>query len=75
MESFRSSSRPQKCTSHLGIGLVEMDLSGNQLSGEIPPELGNLRNLRRMNISGNWGIGCPPASVKDQISGASELCP
>ena len=33
----------------------------NQMSEEIPPELGNLANLRRLNLSDNQLSGCVPS--------------
>ena len=44
--------------------VVELILSGNQLSGEIPPELGNLAKLTRLILSGNQLNGCVPASLQ-----------
>ena len=45
-----------------------IDLSNNQLKGAIPPELGNLTNLKRLNLSGNELTGCiPTGSQIDQI--------
>ena len=41
--------------------VIELDLDGNQLSGEIPPELGNLANLERLFLDGNQLSGeIPP---------------
>ena len=38
--------------------VVWLDLQGNQLSGEIPPELGNLAFLEYLNLGyNNWGGG------------------
>ena len=39
MESFRSSSRPPKCTSHLGIGLVQIDGSQHPWLEDRGPKL------------------------------------
>ena len=43
----------------------ELDLSGNQLTGEIPTELGNLSNLAWLYLSGNQLTGCVPAGLWD----------
>ena len=40
-------------------------LSSNQLTGEIPPELGSLTNLRRLYLSGNQLSGCIPEGLRD----------
>ena len=41
--------------------VIELDLWNNQLSGEIPPELGNLANLTRLSLSTNQLSGeIPP---------------
>ena len=45
-----------------------MDLSDNDLSGEIPAELGNLSNLRYLNLAGNQLSGCAPSSLEDQLN-------
>ena len=38
-------------------------LYGNQLSGSIPPELGNLTNLKDLNLSGNQLSGSIPPEL------------
>ncbi len=41
--------------------VIELDLRVNQLSGEIPPELGNLANLTGLSLNGNQLSGeIPP---------------
>ena len=41
--------------------VTELDLSSNQLTGEIPPELGNLANLQELGLGGNQLSGeIPP---------------
>ena len=49
----------------LSLGLLlGRFLSGNRLSGEIPPELGSLANLELLNLNGNQLSGCAPASLR-----------
>ncbi len=43
--------------------VTELHLSGNQLSGSIPAQLGNLTNLRSLNASGNQLRGSIPAQL------------
>ncbi|MDD9994217.1 MAG: hypothetical protein OXS35_00510, partial [Dehalococcoidia bacterium] len=40
--------------------VVELNLHDNQLSGEMPPELGNLSSLEVLLLSGNQLSGIPP---------------
>ena len=40
----------------------------NQLSGEIPPELGNLSELTELHLVGNQLAGCVPSSLSDQLN-------
>ena len=40
-----------------------LDLSGNQLSGEVPPELGTLTQLTRLDLSGNQLSGEVPPEL------------
>ena len=42
-----------------------LDLTDNQLTGEIPPEIGNLYKLERLDLSGNQLAGCVPAGLRD----------
>ena len=37
------------------------------MNGEIPPELGNLSNLRRLHLDENDLGGCLPTSWQDQL--------
>ncbi|KAJ0966686.1 hypothetical protein J5N97_023603 [Dioscorea zingiberensis] len=43
--------------------VTSMDFSCNQLTGEIPEQLGNLHGLQNLNLSGNHLIGRIPDSV------------
>ena len=45
--------------------VVELDLEDNQLSGEIPPELGDLSNLWWLDLKDNGLIGEIPPSLGD----------
>ena len=42
-----------------------LDLSGNQLSGAIPEELGNLEHLEALWLNGNQLSGCIPSELRD----------
>ncbi len=46
--------------------LKVLKLYGNQLRGEIPPELGNLTALTVLHLYGNNLIGCVPSSLQEQ---------
>ncbi len=46
-------------------GLYWLDLSGNRLIGEIPPEMGELDKLRRLNLGDNELTGAVPAELGD----------
>ena len=43
--------------------LTRLGLGGNQLRGEIPPELGNLANLERLNLNDNQLTGQIPPEL------------
>ena len=45
--------------------LQQLRLDGNQLTGEIPSELGRLMNLVVLHLSGNQLTGCVPAGWQD----------
>ncbi|XP_062229021.1 LRR receptor-like serine/threonine-protein kinase HSL2 [Phragmites australis] len=45
------------------VNLIELDLSINQLTGEIPESLGNLKNLTLMFLYKNQLTGTIPASI------------
>lgn len=44
-------------------GLKELDMSGNQISGSIPSEIGNLTTLTYINLSNNSISGSIPTAV------------
>ena len=48
--------------------VISLRLSGNQLSGEIPPELDSLTNLRRLWLSGNQLRGEIPPELSSLAS-------
>ena len=48
--------------------MAPLTLSNNDLSGEIPPELGNLAKLEKLYLGGNQLEGCVPISLKGQLS-------
>ena len=45
----------------------------NQLSEEIPPELGNLANLTRLNLSDNQLSGCVPSGGTEDESPTGKI--
>ena len=47
------------------VNLERLLLFNNQLTGEIPDELGRLTNLTVLYLSGNQLTGCVPASLRD----------
>ena len=59
--------------------VVWLKLYENDLSGEIPPELGNLTKLTTLYLYGNQLSGCIPSSLQDQLSdyelGNLTFCP
>ncbi|XP_072964667.1 receptor-like protein EIX2 [Typha angustifolia] len=48
--------------------VTTMDLSGNNLSGVIPEEIGALRHLRNLNFAGNHLVGMIPEKIGDMLS-------
>jgi len=44
---------------------TELDLSWNELTGEIPSEIGNLTNLTTLNLNGNQLTGLIPSEIGD----------
>ena len=53
------------CTNDDGR-VTRLELDYGQLSGEIPPELGNLANLESLWLRGNELSGCAPASLNHE---------
>ena len=47
--------------------VTELSLSFNDLSGEIPAELGSLSNLRTLDVGFNALRGCVPRILRDQL--------
>ena len=47
--------------------VIALVLSTNNLSGEIPAELGSLSNLKELDLSTNNLSGCVPSSLEDQL--------
>lgn len=45
--------------------LRELDLSGNELTGTIPQEIGTLSHLTRLDLSRNRLIGVPPPELRN----------
>ena len=45
--------------------VIELGLGGNELTGEIPPELGELSNLEMLSLRGNDLSGCIPESLRE----------
>ena len=45
-----------------------LHLYDNELSGEIPAELGSLSNLRELSLGENDLSGCVPSSLADQLN-------
>jgi len=43
--------------------LTQLDLGGNQFTGEIPPEIGSLTNLNILDLAGNQLTGGLPAEI------------
>lgn len=63
--------RPKRIK-QFGRGQGSLTLTGNQLSGPIPPELGNLANLQYLQLGGNQLSGPIPAEIGD-LSGLGVL--
>ena len=47
--------------------VTALNLSANQLSGQIPPELGNLYNLEDLYLGGNQLSGCVPSGLRNVL--------
>ena len=47
--------------------LTWLGLHENQLSGEIPPELGRLSKLENLHLNGNQLSGCVPSSLLGRL--------
>ena len=48
--------------------VAELYLSSNQLSGEMPPELGNLASLEGLYLGWNELSGCVPSSLSGRLN-------
>ena len=48
--------------------MERLSLASNQLSGELPPELGNLSNLGGLTIGRNQLSGCVPSSLLGRLN-------
>ena len=48
--------------------VTQLLLGGNELSGTIPPELGNLAYLQRLELRDNQFSGCVPVKLLDMTS-------
>ena len=55
-----------------GGRVTRLDLNTNQLIGEIPPELGSLSNLQRLNLSNN-AISCGQQGCEPRSPSANRL--
>ena len=53
--------------------VTDLRRGGNELSGEIPPELGSLSNLTHLHLSDNALSGCVPGSLEGQLNISSSL--
>ena len=54
-------------TTDAGGRVTELDLQQNQLSGEIPPQLGNLVNLEHLGLWGNRLSGSIPTELDNLV--------
>ncbi len=53
--------------------VTELNLGYNGLRGAIPPVVGDLPNLRELNLNGNWGLTGPIPEELFDLSGLQEL--
>jgi Leucine-rich repeat (LRR) protein len=71
LSDFKSRGLSGSITDSIGIyldALTSINLSGNQLSGQIPSNIVNLDNLQSLYLNDNMLSGSIPASISNLIS-------